>query len=51
MSLGWGEGSWGSNGWGGTLELTGVNANGQVGTLVPNVIIALSGVGAKTRIL
>ena len=44
MSLGWGDGTWGANGWGGTLEATGDEATGTVGTVLPDRIVALIGV-------
>jgi hypothetical protein len=47
MSLGWGDGAWGSNGWGGTLDVTGNAAAGAVGTVVYTREIALSGIDAS----
>lgn len=47
MSLGWGDGAWGSNGWGGTLDVTGNAADGAVGLVVYTRNIALSGVDAS----
>ena len=47
MSLGWGDGAWGADGWGGTLEATGNSAAGAVGTTAPVILIALTGVSAE----
>jgi hypothetical protein len=46
MSLGWGDGAWGADGWGGTLEATGNSASGAVGTAAPVISIALTGIFA-----
>jgi hypothetical protein len=48
MSLGWGDGTWSSGPWGGgTVYPTGNEANGFVGVVSPELIIALSGVLAS----
>ena len=48
MSLGWGDGTWSSGPWGGgTVYPTGNEANGFVGVVSPELILALTGVSAS----
>ena len=47
MSLGWGGGTWGSNGWGGAFEIAGNSASGAVGAATPGITIALTGNAAN----
>jgi hypothetical protein len=51
MSLGWGDDTWSSGPWGGgTVYPTGNEANGSVGVVSPELIIALSGVLASGNV-